>query len=518
MEQKLQNLPIGIQNFESLRNDGYLYIDKTGIMHQLVSTGRYYFLSRPRRFGKSMLISTLRAYFEGKKDLFKGLAIEQLETEWVKYPILHLDLNTQKYDGLDSLNERLEKSIREWEEQYDCIAKYDSFGLRFEHVIQRAFEKTGQRVVVLVDEYDKPILQAIGREDLQNEYRATLKGFYGALKSMDAYIKFAMLTGVTKFGKVSVFSDLNNLDDISMNKKYYNICGITEEELQQALRPYVERLAEEQELTVEEAYAQLRKQYDGYHFTYNVPGLYNPFSVLKALNNMDFGSYWFETGTPSYLVELLKKHNYDLERMSHEEVTADVLNSVDIASTNPIPVIFQSGYLTIKEYDKEFKLYKLGFPNSEVEEGFVNYLMPFYTPIKNSSTGFEITNFVKEIRRGEIDAFMNRLKSFFADTPYELVKELENHYQNVLFILCRLAGFHVKAEYHTSAGRIDMTMETSDFCYVFEFKFEGSAEEALQQIKDKHYTQPFEASGKKIICIGANFKHELRNIERYVVE
>jgi len=447
------------------------------------------------------------------------LAVEQLEKDWIEYPILHLDLNTAKYTAKDTLNNVLNNALIKWEKIYGAQESETEFGLRFEGIIRRAYEKTGKRVVILVDEYDKPMLQAIGNDELQDDYRATLKGFYGALKSMDGCIKFAMLTGITKFGKVSIFSDLNNLEDISMNADYYNICGIDNEELANALRPYVERLAEKQKLSIDETFAELKKYYDGYHFTYDVEGMYNPFSVLNTLKNRKFDNYWYETGTPSYLAELLKRHNCNLEQLANEEVDSDLLNSIDSTSTNPIPVIFQSGYLTIKGYEREFKLYKLGFPNEEVKDGFLRYLLPNYSQmVEEGKSNFYIMNFVREVRAGKTDAFMQRLKSFFANTPYELVKELENHYQNVLFILCNLCGFYTRAEYHTSQGRIDMTMETADYVYIFEFKFEKSAEEALQQIKDNNYAEPFRASGKKIFLIGANFNNTQRNIERYVVE
>lgn len=518
MEQQLKNLPIGIQDFESLRNDGYLYVDKTALMYKLLSIGRYYFLSRPRRFGKSLLISTLHAFFSGKKELFKGLAVEQLEKEWAVHPVLHLDLNTAKYIKEGALDSVLNKALVQWEKLYGADESETEFGLRFEGVIRRAYEKTGSRVVILVDEYDKPILQTIGNEKLQDDYRSTLKAFYGALKSMDGCIKFAMLTGVTKFGKVSVFSDLNNLNDISMDTDYYNLCGIDNEELNTVLRPYVEQLAEKQKLSVDETYAELKHRYDGYHFAEDTPGMYNPFSVLNTLAKRAFSNYWFETGTPSYLVELLKRHNYELPQLEHTEVMGDVLNSIDSTSTDPIPVIFQSGYLTIKGYDERFRLYKLGFPNEEVREGFLRYLLPFYTTFNRNTSDFHIMNFVREVESGNVDAFMQRLKSFFADTPYELVRELENHYQNVLYILCTLCGLYTKAEYHTAQGRIDMTIETADYVYIFEFKFDKTAGEALQQIKDNNYAEPFRASGKRLVLIGANFSNKLRNIEKYVVE
>ena len=517
MEQ-LQNLPIGIQDFEKIRSGNYLYIDKTALMYKLVSTGSYYFLSRPRRFGKSLLISTLKAYFLGKKELFKGLAVEQLETEWAEHPVLHLDLNTSDFRKKDTLQKKLNTELNAWENIYGRTDDNDDFGVRFEGVIRRAYEKTGRRVAILVDEYDKPMLQTIGNKELQDDYRSTLKGFYGALKSMDGCIKFAMLTGVTKFGKVSVFSDLNNLEDISMNSEYYNICGIDNEELNNTLRPFVERLAEKLKITLEDAYAELKHRYDGYHFSEDTDGMYNPYSVLNTLKNCKFGSYWFETGTPTYLVELLKQHDFVLPQLENTEVMSDLLNSIDSASTNPIPVIFQSGYLTIKGFEERFGLYKLGFPNEEVKEGFLRYLLPFYTALDRNKSDFYVMNFVREVESGKVDAFMQRLKSFFADTPYELVRDLENHYQNVLYILCTLCGLYTKAEYHTSQGRIDMTIETADYVYIFEFKFERTADEALQQIRDNNYAEPFRASGKKIVLVGANFNNQLRNIERYVTE
>lgn len=509
--------PIGIQNFEKLRNDGYFYVDKTALIYQMVKTGSYYFLSRPRRFGKSLLISTLEAYFQGKKELFEGLAMEKLEKQWVKYPILHIDLNTEKYDTPQSLDNKLNNTLAQWEETYGARPSEVSLAMRFEGIISRACQKEGQRVVILVDEYDKPMLQAIGNEELQKSFRDTLKAFYGALKSKDGCIKFAMLTGVTKFGKVSVFSDLNNLEDISMRKQYVELCGISDQELHDNLETELHEFARAKELTYEEVCEKLRKQYDGYHFTHNSVGIYNPFSLLHAFKNQEFDSYWFETGTPSYLVELLQKHHYDLHRMAHEETGADVLNSIDSTSTNPIPVIYQSGYLTIKGYDSEFKSYRLGFPNSEVEEGFIKYLLPFYTKTSAVESEFEIQKFVREVRAGDYESFFRRLRSFFADTPYELVRDLELHYQNVLFIVFKLVGFYVKAEYHTGQGRIDLVLQTDQFIYVMEFKLDGTAEEALQQINEKHYAQPFEADPRKLFKIGVNFSKETRNIEKWLV-
>ena len=510
--------PIGIQNFEKIRQDGYFYIDKTALVYRMVKTGSYYFLSRPRRFGKSLLISTLEAYFQGKKELFEGLAVEKLEKDWIKYPILHLDLNIEKYDTPESLDKILDSSLTAWEKIYGAEPSERSFSLRFAGIIQRACEKTGRRVAILVDEYDKPMLQAIGNEALQKQFRDTLKPFYGALKTKDGSIKFALLTGVTKFGKVSVFSDLNNLKDISMDERFVDICGVTETEIHENLENELKELAQKQKMSLEEVCRELKVCYDGYHFVENSIGIYNPFSLLNTFDKMKFGSYWFETGTPTYLVKLLKKHHYDLERMAREETDSQVLNSIDSESTNPIPVIYQSGYLTIKGYDEEFGMYRLGFPNREVEEGFVRFLLPFYANVDKVESPFEIQKFVREVRSGDYDSFFCRLQSFFADTTYEVIRDQELHYENVLFIVFKLVGFYTQVEYHTSKGRIDLVLQTDRFIYVMEFNLDGTAEEALWQIHDKRYALPFASDERKLFKIGVNFSAETRNIEKWVVE
>ena len=510
--------PIGIQNFEKIRKDGYLYVDKTALIHQLVTTGSYYFLSRPRRFGKSLLISTLEAYFQGKKELFKGLAMEQLEQKWTVHPVLHLDLNTEQYDTSEKLLNKINRTLLAWEELYGAVEAETSIAMRFEGVIERACRKTGQRVVILVDEYDKPLLQAIGNKELQTSYRNMLKGFYGALKSMDGCIRFAMLTGVTKFGKVSVFSDLNNLMDITMDSRYTEICGITELELHTCFKEDMEELALRQQTTAADIAEKLRLRYDGYHFSPDAGGMYNPFSVLNTFARMEFGSYWFETGTPTYLVELLRNNDYRLDEVNGTVVGIEALSGVDAADTDPIPVIFQSGYLTIKDYNSRFNTYTLGYPNKEVEEGFVNFLVPFYTPIRETRGAFEVQRFVQEVESGDIDGFFTRLRSFFSDTTYELVRQQELHYSNVLYIVFRLMGFYTQVEYHTSNGRIDLVLQTPDYIYVMEFKLHGTAEEALQQINEKGYALPFEKDPRTLYKIGVSFSPETRNIDKWVVE
>ncbi len=377
--------PIGIQNFEDLRRNGYAYVDKTQFVYKLADEGKYYFLSRPRRFGKSLFLSTLEAYFQGKKELFEGLAIYDLETEWKQYPIFHIDLNTANFREEGSLYTVLNDYLSAWEDKYGTRESEVTLPLRFKGVIARAAEKEGRNVVILVDEYDKPILQTLQNEKLQEDHRNQLKAFYSVLKTQDRYIKFAFLTGVTKFGKISVFSDLN-LIDISMDYRYVNICGTTEEELKSYFKEGISELASANGDSESETIDKLRMRYGGYHFEKNSEGIYNPFSVLNTLAKHRYKNYWFETGTPTFLIELLKEHGYRLPDLNKEQVSAFVMSGMDSAPTNLTPFIYQTGYLTIKGYDERFKKYQLGFPNKEVEEGFPNLLLPLYNSAGDSSS------------------------------------------------------------------------------------------------------------------------------------
>lgn len=510
-------LPSGIQDFEGLLNDGYRYVDKTEHIYKLMNSGKYFFLSRPRRFGKSLFLSTLKAFFLGKRELFEGLAIARHEDiTWEKHPVLYVDLNVNNYDSVDVLKIKLDDSLNEWEGLYGYVDKSLPLGMRFEKVIKRAYEQTGLKAVILVDEYDKPLLEAIGNTKLQEDFRDTLRGFYSALKSMDACIEFAMLTGVTKFGKMNVFSGLNNLTDISMDRRFSDICGITEKEMLDNFGKNIEAMAEANEMSYDECVEQLRETYDGYLFHPNGIKVYNPYSLLNALASNEFGKYWFDSGTPTFLVKLLQNHDYHLEKLSNEVVTADIISAID--TDNPIPVIYQSGYLTIKGYDKRFKKYLLGFPNREVEEGFMNALIPSYLPKKHSNNSFDIAQFVLDVEAGKTEEFIDRLRSLFADTPYELIKNLENHYQNILWLLFKLMGFYTHAEYHTSRGRIDLLVKTPLYIYVMEFKLDGTAEEAMVQINSKEYSLPFTVEGQTVVKIGMNFSKETRNIEKWIVE
>lgn len=511
--------PIGVQTFEKLRNEGYVYVDKTALVYKMAQEGSCYFLSRPRRFGKSLLLSTLKAYFEGKRDLFQGLAIAELEAEWNAYPVLHLDLNAKSFSNIQNLYDLLNDQLTIYEQKYGCVPVDKSPEGRFRQLIRSARAKTGKDVVVLIDEYDKPILQAVGNESLQDDFRNALKAFYGVLKSADAELRFTLLTGVTKFGKVSVFSDLNNLRDLSMLPQYTEICGISEKELHQYFQEDIQTMADLEDVAYEEISHRLRENYDGYHFAPNTPGLYNPFSLLNVLANKKFSSYWFETGTPTYLVELLKNSKYDLSKLQNSLSTANAINAIDVMGNDPIPAIYQSGYLTIKSYDPEFRLYTLGFPNKEVEEGFVRFLAPLYTSMPTEAESvFEIQNFVREVRTGDVEGFLTRLRSFFSDTTYEVIRLQELHYSNALYIVFKLLGFYTQVEYKTSNGRIDLVLQTQDYVYVMEFKLNGTADEALAQINEKGYALPFERDPRRLYKIGINFSPETRNLDRWVVE
>ena len=507
--------PIGIQDFEKIRQQGCLYIDKTALVYKLAKDIGYFFLSRPRRFGKSLLISTMEAYFLGKKELFKGLALGQLEQDWTVYPVLHLDLNTGEYKNKDGFHDILYNKLSEWERLYGSSPTETNPSLKFAGIVQRAYEKTGQKVVILIDEYDKPLLNSIGNPELQEHYRSQMKAFYSVMKTQDKYIKLGFITGVTRFSKVSIFSDLNNFTDISMDPRYVEICGITDKEIHDNLDSEVEELAFANNLTKEECYAQLKDYYDGYHFRQDSVGIYNPFSLLSTLSSKVFGEYWFETGTPTFLTELLQQSNFNLNDLVDEEITSNTINSIDNMQENPVSVIYQSGYLTIKGYNKEFQLYRLGFPNREVENGFTRFLIPLYSNVSTVKSGSYISKLVTTIRRGEVEQFMALLEVFFADSDYRIAGEAELYFQNVIFVVFRLIGLYVEVERPTSDGRMDLIVKTSDYIYIFEFKLDRSADEALLQIEDKGYALPFATDSRRLFKIGVNFSSQHRRITEW---
>ena len=517
MNSVLRKLPIGIQTFEDIRRDNYLYVDKTAFVWRIANTGKPYFLSRPRRFGKSLLLSTFEAYFKGKKELFEGLAIEQMEKEWRQFPVLHLDLNAKKYETPEDLNAMLNQHLEKWESQYGDEKKDRSPEERFSYVISRASEQAGCGVVVLVDEYDKPLLQTLCNIPLMEEYRQTLKAFYGVLKSSDRYLRFVFLTGVTKFAQVSVFSDLNQLNDISMKPQYATICGITMQELTHTFAPEIQQLAEHNGLTQEEALQKMKISYDGYHFCEFAEGVFNPFSVLNLFDGYKFSNYWFQTGTPTFLVELLKKSEYDLRTLiDGVEASASSFTEYRIDANNPIPLIYQSGYLTIKDYSSRFGNYLLEFPNDEVRYGFIDFLIPYYTSVVDDERGFYIGKFILELENGDYDSFLTLLQAFFADFPYELNDKSERHYQVVFYFVFKLMGQFTDVEIRSARGRADAVVKTPAYIYIFEFKLNGTAEEALQQIDDKGYLIPYQADGRKLIKIGVEFSATERNISRWL--
>lgn len=513
----LRKLPIGIQTFEEIIKDNYLYVDKTAFVWRIANTGKPYFLSRPRRFGKSLLLSTFEAYFLGKKELFAGLAIENMEQEWKVYPVFHLDLNAEKYDSPRALVEILSRQLTQWELKYGKGEDEETLSGRFTGIIRRASEQAGCGVVVLVDEYDKPLLQALDDDDLLDDYRKTLKAFYGVLKSSDRYLRFVFLTGVTKFAQVSVFSDLNQLNDISMKPQYATLCGITRKELEETFEPELRQLAEANGLSWDEVLDKMQTLYDGYHFCEFAEGMFNPFSVLNVFDGYKFSNYWFQTGTPTFLVELLQKSDYDLRTLiDGVEATASSFTEYRVNANNPIPLIYQSGYLTIKEYDSRFGNYLLEFPNDEVRYGFLDFLVPYYTSVVDDERGFYIGKFVLELENGDYNSFLTRLQAFFADFPYELNAQTERHYQVVFYLVFKLMGQFTEVEVRSARGRADAVVKTPKYIYVFEFKLNGTAEEALKQIDDKGYLIPYQADGRELIKIGVEFSAEERNISRWL--
>ena len=510
--------PIGVQDFEKLRQDGYVYVDKTKYIYEIVTHGNSYFLGRPRRFGKSLLLSTFEAYFLGKKELFEGLAIEKLEEDWTEYPVLRLDLNTGEYltdSGLESI---LNVALNSWERLYGSRDGEDTPSLHFKGIVERAYEKTGLKVVILVDEYDKPLINTFDNPDLQERYRSQLKAFYSVLKTQDRYIRFAFLTGVTKFGKVSVFSDLNNLNDISMDKRYADICGITERELHENFDSSIKELADNAETTYEDICLKLKERYDGYHFCPDTAGVYNPFSLLNALDKKELGDYWYETGTPTFLVQLLKNNDYELNDLQRQSVIASDLKNIDSTDRDPIPIIYQSGYLTIRSYDPEFRTYQLGFPNKEVESGFMDSLVPHYLSVSSSKARFSVTQFVKDVRRGDPEMFMTRLQTFLENGDYRVAGDKEIYFQNVLFVIFKMMGLYTTVERATARGRADIVIETPGYVYVIECKLDGSADEALRQIEECGYAKPYALDPRKLFKIGVNFSSQKRGIGEWKLE
>ena len=510
--------PIGIQNFEKIRTEDFLYVDKTAEIYKLAKEGRYYFLSRPRRFGKSLLVSTMEAYFSGRKELFSGLAIEKLEAEWKQHPVLHLDLSGVSYTDEFVLERVLSDKLSKWETLYGAVNTSDILGLRFKEVIEAAYNKTGNQVAILIDEYDKPIIDNLGNEPTLSHLRSTLQGFYSVMKSMDARIRFGFLTGVTKIGKMSVFSGLNNLNDISMIPDYVDICGVSETELHEYFDESISELSSANEMSKEECYVKLKSMYDGYHFCEDSIGIYNPFSLLNTFQNKKFREYWFETGTPGFLVEVMRKTSFDVTTLENQTVDSTLMSNADAIFENPVPYLFQSGYLTITGYNDMFRLYQLGFPNQEVKNGFLNCLLKYYVPMSPDMSGTTlIYQLWHSITEGNPKSFMQILSSLFANTSYQIQGETEKDFQYAMYIISALLGEYVQVERTTSNGRIDLIIQTKEFIYIFELKVNADADVALRQIDEKGYARPFEGDSRKLFKIGVNFSTATRRIEDWKI-
>lgn len=513
--------PIGIQNFEKLRRGGDVYVDKTAYIRQLIEDGSIFFLGRPRRFGKSLLLSTMHSFFSGERDLFKDLDIYNWkEWEWKRYPVIHIDLNAKDYTHSESLYNRINMQLEAYEKLYDANSSDNSLDGRFITLIQRAYEVTGLKVVVLIDEYDKPILDTMHDDSTADLHRDTLRAFYSSLKSSDRYLKFVFLTGITKFGQLNIFSGLNNLRDISLSQKYAGICGITDEELHRYFHIGVTRCAESWNCSISEAYESLKQNYDGYHFSADAPDVYNPWSVLNSLDQMDLREYWNTSGgNTSFLHKLIEANKLQITDLNGIECTADMLYGDSLNISNPVAILYQSGYLTIKSFKRE-KLqiyYTLGYPNKEVERGFINVMLEAYSHVGKERTSLDIRKFIRDVETGDCEAFLSRINAFFADFPYDNALEVEKHFQNVMYCIIKLMGLEVDIEYHTSNGRIDMLIKTRKFIYIIEFKRDSTPDEALRQISQRGYDTPFSKDPRTIIHAGVVFSTSLRRISDFKI-
>ena len=524
--------PIGIQSFSQIREEGYVYVDKTALIHQLVTTGAIYFLSRPRRFGKSLLVSTLKHYFLGHKELFKGLAIESLETEWAERPVFHIDFNANNFTDAGSLEQKLNGYISAWEEKYGASPYWTTLGDRFAHVLHQARLQSGRRCVVLVDEYDKPILDVldlgiktrIGENEwnLDDWHREVLKGFYSVFKAADDDLQFVFLTGVTKFSQVSVFSGFNQPMDISLDARYESLCGITQAELEQYFAEPVETMAGRYGYSREKMLAELKRQYDGYHFSYGLTDIYNPFSLLNAFAQQDLRDYWFGSATPTYLVRLLSRTKDNLDTLTgrYYEPREFVDYRADVEK--PLPMIYQSGYLTIKDYDREFRTFLLDFPNNEVKNGFVSLVASNYLHTEQEM-GSWVRDLVIAMRKGETGRICELFTSFLADIPYSMRRkedehERERYFHYTFYLIFRLVSVYtVYSEKQLAGGRVDCIVETPAYVYIFEFKLDGTAEEALRQIEEKGYATPYAADSRKLFKIGSSFSSKTGTIEEWEV-
>ena len=509
MEDLQRLYPIGIQTFSKIREGNYLYIDKTAYVYRMThSASSYMFLSRPRRFGKSLLTSTLHSYFSGRKDLFHGLAMEKLEKEWTEYPVLHFDMSTAKHADSEQLLQELNLKLYGYEQIYGRLEEEVNPNQRLMGLIKRAYEQTGKKVVVLIDEYDAPLLDVVHERENLDVLRNIMRNFYSPLKACDPYLRYVFLTGITKFSQLSIFSELNNIKNISMDEPYAAICGISEDEIRLQMKDDLGGLAKKLEITPEKALMKLKENYDGYHFTSPSPDIYNPFSLLNAFADGKFGSYWFGSGTPTYLINMLKKFGVEPSEIGNNKVSVEDFDAPTERMTSIIPLLYQSGYITIKNYDEELDLYTLNIPNKEVRIGLMKSLLPHYVGSKAPETTTMVAYLSRDIRNGDMDAALHRLQTFLSTIPQCDNTKYEGHYQQVFYIIFSLLGYYVDVEVRTPRGRVDIVLRTKTTLYVMELKLDKSAGEAMEQIDLKNYPERFALCGLPVVKVAVSFDSE----------
>ena len=509
MEDLQRLYPIGIQTFSKIREGNYLYIDKTEYVYRMThSASSYMFLSRPRRFGKSLLTSTLHSYFSGRKELFHGLAMEKLEKEWTEYPVLHFDMSTAKHADSEQLLQELNLKLYGYEQIYGRLEEEVNPNQRLMGLIKRAYEQTGKKVVVLIDEYDAPLLDVVHERENLDVLRNIMRNFYSPLKACDPYLRYVFLTGITKFSQLSIFSELNNIENISMDEPYAAICGISEDEIRSQMKEDVDRLAKNLEVTPEEALMKLKENYDGYHFTYPSPDIYNPFSLLTAMEKGKIGSYWFGSGTPTYLIKMLDKFGVKPSEIGRKQLKSSAFDAPTETMTDAVPLLYQSGYITIKDYNKMLDLYTLDIPNKEVRLGLMESLLPHYVDNKTPEATTMVAYLFYDIQNGDMDAALHRLQEFLSTIPYCDNTKFEGHYQQVFYIIFSLLGYYVDVEVRTPRGRVDIVLRTRTTLYLMELKLNKSAGEAMEQIDLKNYPERFALCGLPIVKVAVSFDSE----------
>lgn len=509
MEDLQRLYPIGIQTFSKIREGNYLYIDKTEYVYRMThSASSYMFLSRPRRFGKSLLTSTLHSYFSGRKELFHGLAMEKLEKEWTEYPVLHFDMSTAKHADSEQLLQELNLKLYGYEQIYGRLEEEVNPNQRLMGLIKRAYEQTGKKVVVLIDEYDAPLLDVVHERENLDVLRNIMRNFYSPLKACDPYLRYVFLTGITKFSQLSIFSELNNIKNISMDEPYAAICGISEDEIRLQMKDDLGGLAKKLEITPEEALMKLKENYDGYHFTSPSPDIYNPFSLLNAFADGKFGSYWFGSGTPTYLVKMLDKFGVKPSEIGRRQLKSSVFDAPTETMTDAVPLLYQSGYITIKDYNKMLDLYTLDIPNKEVRLGLMESLLPYYVNNKTPEATTMVAYLFYDIQNGDMDAALHRLQEFLSTIPYCDNTRFEGHYQQVFYIIFSLLGYYVDVEVRTPRGRVDIVLRTKTTLYVMELKLDKSAGEAMEQIDLKNYPERFALCGLPVVKVAVCFDSE----------